>query len=120
MHFHIGALHLALNQRGIDENFAAGDDRVLKLIQRGEIHHHQHIGVRDDGGTDGAVAENDAAIRRAAAHLGAVGGEPADILLLQQTLIGEELAREQDALSAEACDYNLYCAHTPASLLLSL
>ena len=58
----------------------------------------------------------------AAAHLGSVGGEPADLLVLDETLISDEFSGEKDALSAESGKEELFRTHDcfTSPLLLSL
>ena len=112
---HIRALYRALDQRGIVENHAAGHNRVLKAIQRRQVHGDQNIGMRNQRAANRGIGDDHRAAGRAAAHFGAVGGQPRDLLVFQQSLIGEEFSGEQHALPAEPGNQNVRRLHFPAS-----
>ena len=98
----VGAPGLFLHHGAVHQGDAAGLDRVDKLIVAGEIHGDQGVGLQHQGGADGLVADADGAVGRAAAHLGAVAGEPGDLAALHEARVGRDLTGEEQALAAEA------------------
>ena len=94
--------HLSADQRGVHKDRAAGDDRVLILVQRGQVHHNQHVRLVDDRRAHRLIREDDRAVGSAAAHFRAVGRQPAQLATLQESLVGKEFPGKQDALSAKA------------------
>ena len=105
--FHIGALHLGFDQGGVHEDLAAGGNGIHKLLEGGQVHGHQYIGGGDDGRADRHVGQDNGAVGGAAAHLGAVGGQPGDVLVFHHALVGQEFTGKQDALAAETGNQNL-------------
>ena len=97
----ISAGDLLVNEAAVHQNQSAGLYRVHKLIQRGQVHGHQHVGGHHQGGTNGLMGKADAAVRSAAPHFRAVRGEPGDLHALLQAGIGQHLSGKQDALPAE-------------------
>ena len=87
------------------------------LVQGGQVHGDEDVRTAHDGRAYLSVADEYGAIGGAAAHLGAVGGQPGDVAALQQARVGQELAGKQDALPAKARDQYLRGAHFAASSL---
>ena len=111
----VGSIYLAVNESGVYENAAAGKNDVFITVERGKIHNNESIGSVNYGRADGFVAYDNAAVCGAAAHFGTVRGEPGNFLTFQHALVCEELASEENALTAEACKEDVYAFHLPAS-----
>ena len=56
---------------------------LLELIERGQVHHNDNVGLVDQRGGDILIADDNGAVRGTAAHFGAVGGQPRDMLAVQ-------------------------------------
>lgn len=72
----IVSLDLALDERAVEDNYSAGDDAVDELVIRRAVHCDEHIRRDNEGRADGIGGDADAAVCRAASHLGAVGRKP--------------------------------------------
>ena len=101
-HLDIVALYLALDKCGVGEDHSAGHHGLLKAIERRKVHGYENIRVGYYRRANGRIGNDDRARGCASAHLGAVRGQPRDLLILDQALVGDELSGEEDALSAEA------------------
>ena len=80
-----------------------------EFVQGGQVHGDKDIGVDNQGGANGLVGDTHAAVSGASAHLGAIGGEPGDLLALGEAAVGDDLARKEDALPAKAGQKNIIC-----------
>ena len=103
----VRALHLAGDERRVDEDRAARGDRVLELVEGRLVHHHQDVRMRDDRRADRIVRDDHRAVACAAAHLGSVGRKPAELLVFNECRVREDLAGEQETLPAETSHYCL-------------
>lgn len=108
---HVVPLHLYVDEAAVEQNHAAGLDVVHKLIERGAVHRDEHVRVRHERRADRLVRKADAAVRGAAAHFRAVGGEPRKLSALDETGIGDDLAGKQNALTAEAGENHVQILH---------
>ena len=72
----IVSLDLALDERAVEDNYSAGDDAVYELVIRRAVHCDEHIWSDNEGRADGVGRNADAAVCRAASHLGTVGRKP--------------------------------------------
>lgn len=72
----IVSLDLALNKRAVKNNYSAGNDAVDELVIRRAVHRNEHIRSDNEGRADWVGRDTDAAVCRAASHLGTVGRKP--------------------------------------------
>ena len=86
------------------EDETAGGNLRRKLAERDLIHGDEDVGMRNERRTDALLREADVTMGAAGAHLGAVGGQPADFQAFAHAHFGEQLAEQEHALSAEAGD----------------
>ena len=92
---------LAVDDAAVDHQHAAGLDVILELIQGGTVHGHDDVGLVHQGGGHGLVGHDDGAVGGTAAHLGAVGRQPGDVLAVQHAGHRHELTDQEHALTAE-------------------
>ena len=85
----------------VDE-YAAGLELGLELLERGLVEHDGDVVLAEDGRGDALVADDDGDVGRAAALLRAVGWHPGHFLVLHQSAVGEYLSHREDALSSES------------------
>ena len=64
------------DERAVEDNNSAGDDAVYELVIRRAVHCDEHIRSDNEGRADGVGRDADAAVCRAASHLGTVGRKP--------------------------------------------
>ena len=100
-HLDVVADGLAVDDAAVDHQHTAGLDVILELIQGGTVHGHDHVGLVHQGGGHGLVGHDDGAVGGTAAHLGAVGGQPGDVLAVQHAGHRHELTDQEHALTAE-------------------
>ena len=105
MNFHISALDFGIDQGGVDEDLTAGHHIVYELLQGGQVHGDEYIGVGNDGAADRHVGQDHAAVGGAAAHFGAIGGKPRDLLVLNFSVTYEEWGEAKTVSGVFVCEY---------------
>ena len=103
-------LGLAVDDGAVDDEDAARLDVALELVQRRTVHRHNTVSHVDQRGCDRIVGDNDGAVRRAAAHLRAVRGQPGDVLAVEHAGHSQELTDQEHALTAKASK-NIFFLH---------
>ena len=77
---------------------------VDELVKGGLVQGDECARARDQRAADGLIGQRHRAVGGAAAHLGAVGGHPRHLAVLDEAGRGDDLAGEQRPLAAEAGD----------------
>ena len=72
----VGALHLVGNKAAVDDDKSAGTHLVFEFVKARFVHCDKRVGHRDDGRRDFRIVNDNAAIRRTAAHFGTVRRKP--------------------------------------------
>ncbi|VTR64776.1 hypothetical protein DESC_260054 [Desulfosarcina cetonica] len=106
-HRHVKLVHVVtatakVDQRAVDEDDPALFHRGGELLQRGAVHGHQVKRVLDDRRADRPIGHHHGAIRRATAHLRAVGRHPSHLEAFLHGGVGQDLADQQNPLAAES------------------
>ena len=109
---------LTVDDGAVDDQDTAGLHVRLELVQRGTVHGHDHVGLVHQRGGNGVIGDDDGAVGGTAAHLGAVRGQPGDVLAVQHAGHGHELTDQQHTLTAETGENKGFFHVTPASLSL--
>ena len=114
------ARRAAVDERGVGDEDAAGGDQGLVFIERGQVEDDGGFGVAHQGRADLFVGDDDGAVGGAAAHLGAVGGDPGDGLAAIHAGVGENLPGEEGALPAKSSDHDLSLHRKLSSVILNV
>ena len=93
---------VGVDHRGVDEQRSPGLQDALELVVGLLVHDKESIGLLHERREDLLRRDDDVAVGRAAADLGAVGGQEGDVLPLAHDDMGQELADEHQPLPAGA------------------
>ena len=101
-HARVGQGKIRRQAVAVVKDDSAGHDLMGKLAQRNLIHRDQYIGMRDKGRANPLLGQAHMAMRASGTHLRPVRGQPTYVQAFAHAHLGEQLAEQENALSAKA------------------